>query len=224
MAVDYQDALDRAGADVRNKVGQVLSSESVIMDLRDRAGNLRATQNTQVNAQAEAVYQIALGLLDNYKSIEGDSVTLLGKIGDEDKKITTDPLWIAIQQGDYQSTLGWAALARATDYIGEAVSLTQQAATLSGRADDHLSRVDNLKTDVGNLEDFAQGKGFKALVSTGASAISSALSFGTSYVNMIEYAAIAVGLFFVWDLAKPFVVARNAARRNPYRRRRHARR
>lgn len=208
--MDYQDALDRAGAEVRNKIGQVLSSQSVIMGVRDRASNYRATENTTVNGQAEAVTSKANGLLQNYSAIEADSITLLGKASAMQAKMQVDPLWIAIQNGDYEKTLGWAALSRAKDYIGEAVALTQQLAGLSKRADNHLSAVDDLQSDESSLESFAAGKGVKA-------ALNSALSFGTGYVSMVKYAAIGVGLFFVWDLAKPFVVARKAYA-NPRRR------
>lgn len=199
--MDYKAELDRASFALRDKVGKVLSSGSEIIALKDRAAYYRATNNAQVNGMAEAVVSKAGGLLTNYKSIEANSITVLGEANAMRTKMETDPLWKAIQAGNYGNVLGWESLARAKDAMGQAAGLISRAASLSKRAQDHLDAVADLRDDENELENFAQGKGIRSVVS-------GALSFGSNYLSFAKYAAIGVGLFFVWDIAKPLLVAR----------------
>lgn len=203
--MNYRAELEKVTFALRDKVGKVLSSGSEIMALRERAANFRATQNSAVNATAEAITAKANGLLTNYKSIEADSITLLSEGNTLRTKMETDPLWIAISGGNYASVLGWESLARAKDAMGQAAGLISRMASLSSRAQAHLDAVASLRKEEAALEDFAQGKGIRSVVS-------GALSFGSNYLSFAKYVAIGVGLFFVWDIAKPLLVAKRARR------------
>ena len=195
--MNYQESLDRAGYAVRDKVGKVLSSGAEIMSLRDRASQFRSTKNPDVNARAEAVIAKANGLLGNYKTLEAESIMLLGEANAMRSRMDTDPLWQSILKGD-TSVLGWSVLARAKDYIGEATSLTQRLASAAGRADDHLKAVGQLKKDEGSLEDFAQGKGFSLnLGKLGG--------FAAEGLSTIKIAAVGVIAFVAWDALRPFL-------------------
>lgn len=188
--MSYQDDLDRAGFAVRDKVGKVLSSGSEIISLRDRASQFRATSNAQVNAQAEAVVSKATGLLNNYKKIEADSITQLGKANDLRAKMDTDPVWKSINSGN-TANFGWELLTRVADYVGQAASVTQGLLAIAKRCDDHMTAVAGLRSDVSGLEDFAQGKGFKATVSSfGGFALSSFSSLKWIGIGALAIAAI----------------------------------
>lgn len=220
--MSYQDDLTAAQFAVENKIGQVMSSGSAILATKAKAQAYLSSTNPAVVSQAQAVVSKADGLVANLNSIQADSIGTMKQASDMNTKMNTDPTWQAILTGN-TSSLGWASLAVVQTFIGQATNLTQQIYTLSNRADDHLSAVSDLQSNEADLENFAAGKGVKAMVSGFGSSITGAVSgaagIATSYMTMIEYGAVAVALFFIWDLAKPFVSAARV-HKNPRRRRR----
>ncbi|HXT00356.1 MAG TPA: hypothetical protein VN915_06750 [Elusimicrobiota bacterium] len=221
--IDYSDQITQAQFAVEDKIGKVMSSGAQILAIKQRASNFLSTSNKTVNDQAAAIVAKCNGLISNLNQIQGDAATLGQKANAMLAQIQSDPTWQAIQNSpSFFDYAGFAVKAVANNNIGQATSLAQQLSGLASRADAHLQQVDELSGDESNMEDYAQGKGFAATVASLGGSVSGAV---TSYTGMIKYGAIAVGLFFVWDLAKPFVAARQAVHRNPRRRiRRYSRR
>lgn len=212
---DYSDLITQAQFSVEDKIGKVLSSGAQILAIKSRASNFLNTSNTTVNSQAAAIVAKCNGLVSNLQQIQSDSATLGQQATAMLAQIQSDPTWQAIQTNpSFMDIAGFAVKAVANNNIGQATSLAQQLSGLSSRADDHLAQVDQLNSDEQSMEDYAQGKGFAATV---ASLGGSVAGVATDYMSMIKYGAIAVGLFFVWDLAKPLVAARQAVHRNPRR-------
>lgn len=199
--MSYQDDLQAAQFAVEDKIGQVMSSGSAILAVRSRAQGYLASSNPSVASQAQAVVSKANGLVANLNSIQADSVSLMKMSNDLLTKMQTDPTWQAILSGN-TANFGWGTMAVVNTYIANALSVTKQTYALAARAEDHLSAVGQLQDDEASLEDFASGRSVRAVASNFGSG---ALSFGTGYLSFAKYAAIGVGLFFVWDLAKPFL-------------------
>jgi hypothetical protein len=213
---NYGEQITVAQFAVEDKIGKVLSSGAQILAVKQRATNFLNTSNKTVNDQAAAIVAKCNGLISNLNQIQADSVTLGQQANALLAQIQTDPTWQAIQNSpSFMDYAGFAVKAVANNNIGQATSLAQQLTGLAARADDHLSQVDQLNSDEQSMENYAQGKGFAATV---ASLGGSVAGVATDYMSMIKYVAIAAGAFFVWDLAKPFVAARQVVHRNPRRR------
>lgn len=219
--IDYKADLDNAGYAIRDKVGQVLSSGSKIISYRDRATAYLGSSDPKVVSLAQAVVSKATGLLANYQTIEADSITATGNANALRAKMDTDPTWQAILTDPValMASAGWGAVSVINGYIQNAVTVTAALVSVASRADKHLSAVDDLSSNADDLDNFAQGKGLSAKLASITSIGSTVSGLLGQYLTFAEIAAGAVGLFFVWDLAKPFVTAKKVYS-NPRRSRR----
>jgi hypothetical protein len=208
--IDYKDQLDRAGYALRDKVGQVLSSGSRIVSYRDRAAQYAKSGTPQVVTLANAVTAKANGLLANYRAIESDSLTATGNANALRAKMETDPTWKAILNNPTAllSSAGWGTIAFINKQIQDAGTVVASLASLTSRSNSHLEAVSELGDNVRDLENFAQGKGLSAKLAAVSSFGSGVANFANNYLTFAKYAAIAVGVFFVWDMAKPLLAVK----------------
>lgn len=210
--IDYKDQLDRAGYAVRDKVGQVLSSGSRIVAYRDRAAQYATAADSKVVSLASSVIAKANGLLSNYKSIEAEALNSTGRANGLRAKMETDPTWKAIRTNPTAllASAGWNTVTVVNKYISDAMNVISDLSSLATRSDAHLKAVADLSSNVDDLDNFAQGKGLSAKLAAVSSFGGTVAGLAGNYLSFAKYAAVAVGLFFVWDIAKPLLAAKRA--------------
>ncbi len=210
--INYKDDLDRAGYALRDKVGQVLSSGSKILALRDRAAQYSGSTDANVVTTSNAVVSKANGLLNNYKGIENDSANLSIQANNLRAKMDTDATWQSIltDPAALLASAGWGTVAVVNSYINDAVTVISGLESLTTRANEHLNSVNQLGSDISDLDSLAQGRGITANLAKLRDAGGAIIGLGNNYLTFAKYAAIAVALFFVWDTVKPMMMTRRA--------------
>lgn len=216
--LNYADSITQAKFAVQDKIGKVLSSGSQLLAIKARAANFLNTTNPSVNEQAAAITAKANGLVSNLEQIQADALRLGGQSNAILAEIQSDPTWQAIQTNpSFMSYAGYAVKAAAENKIGQASAIAQQLAGVAARADEHLKQVSRLAADQVDVENFAQGKGISAKLSSVGGFFGGVLEKETT---ILSAGAVLIGGFMLWQFAAPERAAGAALHRNPRRRRR----
>jgi hypothetical protein len=216
--MNYQDLITRAQFAAQEKIAKVLAAGSQILAVKDRAAAFLAADNAAVKERAGAIISKANGLVANQRQIQSDALQLGAQANVLLAQIQNDPTWKAIQNNpSFMSYAGYAVKAVANNNIGQATALAEQLAGLASRAQTHLDAVAKLERDQRDLEDFAQGKGFSAKLSSVGGFFGGVAMRQTTIFSV---GAVLVGGFMAWQLLAPARAAAHAVQRNPHRRRR----
>ncbi len=192
----FQTQLDKAQADIENKVGQFLSSASTIQSVKARAQAQANSKNPDVKSRAIAIVNKADGLMGQYGTIQSQGAALLSQIAQLKIQIQTNPVF----NFDSTSQMGTAVLTLFNQYKEQIANAVSNAALVNRAIDSHMTDVNSLSSDVTSLENFAQGKGFTSVVSSITGSIGTGL--GSNIVKPAVYVGVAA--LAVYFLAPSF--------------------
>lgn len=216
---NVKDQLDRAILEYQAQLGDFLRTGRDLTDAKDRASFYRSADNAAVKAKAQGLISKADGLLANLKSIQASGLDVGGRAAALKAQFDADPNLKALLSTD-PNVLGWRTLQVVQEKGATITALVKDLYAVKKSMNAHVSQVEDLKDEIGDLDNLAQGKGLASL----ASSFGSWYGGNMSRVVTILGVGLAVWIFGPTLLSRTIGGAKKAVFSNPRRRRRRARR
>lgn len=224
-----QSALNDALLQYQAHVGAFMQTGAEAQSLRDRAQAFTSSEDPAVAAKAQAAVQEANAALSDFNNIESSALQAANQASSLKSQIDHDPQWQNLMNADL-SSLGWATLDAITSKVKQISDVTAALASVEARIEKHLDdTMPQLRSDVDDVNNLAQGKGISgvahSLVSTYTGAVSGVVDKLASSLGLGEtgkWVGIAAVVLILGPIAVDSLVAAFVPRphRNPPRRRR----
>jgi hypothetical protein len=177
------DALNEAILNYEAHIGEFLQTGAEIVQLRDRAAAYSSVQDPAVTSRAQAVVAKANGALASFNGIQQQAITTAQQASQLQSQIKSDPQWQALMTAD-TSVLGYQTLQALASKAGQISGVVQNLVGIENQIDDHLNNVmPSLRSDVDDLDGYAQGKGFTGLTHSLTSSLTSGVSSAVSNLS-----------------------------------------
>lgn len=188
------DAVQNAELQIEAAVGNFLTTGQTVSDLKTQADGQKNSSNSVVVDKANALSSQASSLLTQFSSIQGDSQDLINRIIDLKNKINQDPSKYA--DPNSSTFFGWSVMDVLNQNKQAVLQASSDSATMIRRINSYETSVNQLKSDVADLINFAQGKGVAATLS----------SIGSGYTKVAEVGVgVGVAALAVYLLAPTFI-------------------
>lgn len=188
------DAVQNAELQIESAVGNFLMTGQIVSNLKTQADGQKNSSNSVVVQKANALSAQASSLLTEYRSIQSDSQALINKIIDLKNRINQDPSKYA--DPNSSTFFGWSVMDVLSQNKQAVIQASSDSASMIRRIDSYTTSVNQLKSDVSDLINFAQGKGVSATLS----------SIGSGYTKIAEVGVgVGVAALAVYFLAPTFI-------------------
>lgn len=155
-----QDQLQKAQYSIEAKLGEFLQSGQIVSDYVARAHAQENATNPDARSRATSLVAKGRALLTNYESVKSEAQVTLAQIGALKTKIETDPAFSFPDMSNVGTRI-IEILDRWKSDIGSTAAVAGRSAL---RLNSFLKDVSSYKSQVEDLENFSQGKGFQNMV------------------------------------------------------------